>query len=243
LYFFQEKAHTSWRCWQRKGKLKRLSSVQCGRQVFGCIMKHCESMVKRCAWASAHPLMEAYHDQEWGVPVHDDRRHFEFLVLETMQAGLSWLIVLKKREALRQAFSGFNPEKVASYTKKQIAQLAQNEKIIRNRTKIESAVSNAQRFLEVAEAFGSFDAYCWRFVDGKPKQNDWKHTKEIPCTSPESDRWSRDLKKRGFVFVGPTIIYAHMQAVGMVNDHLVDCFRHKIIKQLGINKRKTESAN
>ncbi len=185
-------------------------------------------MVKRCTWAKADdPLMVEYHDREWGVPVHDDRLHFEFLVLEAAQAGLSWSIVLKKREGYRRAFSQFDPEKVAQYTERQIEKLTLNAEIIRNRMKIEAAVRNARAFLAVQKEFGSFDAYCWRFVDGKPKVNRWSATQDIPAKSPESDALSKDLKRRGFTFVGSTIVYAHMQAVGMVNDHLVDCFRYR----------------
>jgi DNA-3-methyladenine glycosylase I len=178
------------------------------------------------------PLMLQYHDREWGVPVHDDRRHFEFLVLEAAQAGLSWSIVLKKREGYRHAFSEFDPEKVARYTETQIQKLTLDPAIIRNRMKIEAAVRNAQAFLAVQEEFGTFDAYCWRFVEGRPRINRWKAMPEIPATSRESDAFSRDLRHRGFKFVGSTVIYAQMQAVGMVNDHLVDCFRYREIQQL-----------
>lgn len=176
--------------------------------------------------------MLRYHDLEWGVPVHDDRKHFEFLVLEGAQAGLNWSVVLKKREGYRRAFSQFDPEKVARYNDKRIQKLTLDPNIIRNRMKIEAAVRNARAFLAIQEEFGSFDAYCWRFVNGRPKLNRWKATVEIPATSLESDAFSKDLKRRGFGFVGPTIIYAHMQAVGMVNDHLVDCFRYREIRQL-----------
>jgi len=188
--------------------------------------------VKRCAWAGIdNPLMLQYHDREWGVPVHEDRLHFEFLVLEGAQAGLSWAIVLNKREGYRKAFNNFEPEKVARFTAQQIQKLTSNPTIIRNRLKIESAVSNARAFLKVNEEFKSFDAYCWQFVDGRPKLNRWKTMREIPATSTESDAFSKDLKGRGFNFVGSTIIYAHMQAVGMVNDHLTDCFRHRELKK------------
>ena len=176
--------------------------------------------------------MLRYHDQEWGVPVHDDRKHFEFLVLEGAQAGLSWSIVLRKREGYRQAFSQFEPEKVGRYTEKRIQKLALNPAIIRNRMKIESAVLNARAFLAIQEEFGSFDDYCWRFVDGRPKWNRWKAMRQIPASSPESDAFSKDLKHRGFRFVGSTIVYAHMQAVGVVNDHLVDCFRYRELRRL-----------
>jgi DNA-3-methyladenine glycosylase I len=182
--------------------------------------------VKRCAWVNgADALMTEYHDTEWGLPVHDDRQHFEFLVLEAAQAGLSWAIVLRKREGYRRAFSQFDPQKVARYTEKKIAALLADPGIIRNRLKIESAVRNARAFLAVQDEFGSFDNYCWRFVDGRPRVNKRRASSEIPATSPESDALSKDLKTRGFNFVGSTVIYAHMQAVGMVNDHLVECFR------------------
>jgi DNA-3-methyladenine glycosylase I len=177
--------------------------------------------------------MLQYHDREWGVPVHDDRKHFEFLVLEAAQAGLSWTIVLKKREGYRRAFDGFDPEKVARYSARRIEKLALNSEIIRNRMKIEAAVRNARAFLKIQEEFGSFDSYSWRFVDGQPKLNRWKIMRQIPATSVESDAFSKDLKRRGFSFVGSTIVYAHMQAVGMVNDHLVDCFRYPEIGQNG----------
>jgi DNA-3-methyladenine glycosylase I len=189
---------------------------------------------KRCAWAEgADPLMLRYHDLEWGVPVHDDRKHFEFLVLEGAQAGLSWSTILRKREGYRRAFSDFDPAKVGRFTEKRIQRLLQDPTIIRNRLKIESAVRNARAFLAIHEEFGGFDAYCWRFVDGRPRLNRWKATRQIPATSRESDTFSKDLKRRGFRFVGSTIIYAHMQAVGMVNDHLVDCFRYRQIRRLG----------
>ena len=183
--------------------------------------------IKRCGWSGTDPLMIEYHDREWGLPVHDDRRHFEFLVLEAAQAGLSWSIVLKKREGYRRAFSQFDPEKVARYTEKRIQKLTLDPAIIRNRMKIEAAVRNAKQFVAIQEEFGSFDRYCWQFVDGRPKVNRWKEMSQIPATSPESDTFSKDLKRRGFSFVGSTVIYAHMQAVGMVNDHLVDCFRYR----------------
>ncbi len=173
--------------------------------------------------------MVRYHDREWGVPVHRDRKHFEFLTLEGAQAGLSWSTVLNKREAYRQAFSRFDPALVARYSAIQIRKLMRDPRIIRNRLKIESAVGNARAFLAVRDEFGSFDAYCWRFVDGRPRVNRWKSIRQVPATSPESDAFSKDLKQRGFRFVGSTIIYAHMQAVGMVNDHLVGCFRYREI--------------
>jgi DNA-3-methyladenine glycosylase I len=186
---------------------------------------------KRCAWVNVDdPLMLEYHDREWGVPVHDDRKHFEFLILEGAQAGLSWSTVLKKREAYRKAFDHFDPVKVARFTAARIEKLLQDPGIIRNRLKIYSAVRNAKAFLKVQKEFGSFDTYCWRFVDGKPKVNKLTSMQQIPATSPESDAFSKDLKQRGFNFVGSTIIYAHMQAIGMVNDHLVDCFRYRELR-------------
>ncbi len=190
------------------------------------------SSKKRCGWTVANwkkidPLMVAYHDTEWGVPLHDDRKLFEFLVLEGAQAGLSWMTVLKKRENYRKAFEGFDPQKVARYNKAKIRKLLGDAGIIRNRLKIESAVVNAKAYLKVQEEFGSFAAYSWRFVDGVPIVNRWKTLKQMPATSPISDAFSKDLKQRGFRFVGPTIIYAHMQAVGMVNDHTTDCFRYR----------------
>ncbi len=183
---------------------------------------------KRCSWVRANDsLEEAYHDDEWGVPVHDDRIHFEFLLLEGAQAGLSWHTILIRRENYRQAFAQFDPRIVASYQEKQVQELLANKGIIRNRLKIASAIQNAQKFLKIQEEFGSFDHYIWRFVDGKPIQNCWKEIKDVPSTSPEAQALSKDLKKRGFNFVGPTIMYAHMQAIGMVNDHLVGCFKHR----------------
>jgi DNA-3-methyladenine glycosylase I len=188
---------------------------------------------KRCAWVgTSNPRMLQYHDLEWGVPVHDDRKHFEFLLLEGAQAGLSWSIVLAKREGYRRAFSEFDPEKVARYTERRIQKLTLDPTIIRNRLKIAAAIRNAKAFLAIQDEFGSFDAYCWQFVDGRPKINRWKAMKEIPATTRESDVFSKDLKRRGFSFVGSTVVYAHMQAVGMVNDHLVDCFRYREIRQL-----------
>ena len=186
---------------------------------------------KRCAWVSeSNSLMLEYHDREWGVPVHSDNKHFEFLILEGAQAGLSWSIVLNKREGYRRAFSEFDPRKVARYTEKRIQKLLLDPGIIRNRQKIEAAVRNARAFLAIQEEFGSFDAYSWRFVGGEPKVNRWRVMKQIPATSTESDALSKDLKGRGFRFVGSTVIYAHMQAVGMVNDHLVECFRYREVE-------------
>ena len=180
----------------------------------------------RCPWA-IDELYIRYHDTEWGVPVHDDRRLFEFLILEGAQAGLSWHTVLKKRENYRAAFDQFDPEKVARCSAARIARLLQNPGIIRNRLKVQSAVQNAKAFLKVQEEFGSFDSYVWRFVEGRPKINHWRSTKEIPARTAISDALSKDLLQRGFKFVGSTICYAHMQATGMVNDHLEACFRHK----------------
>jgi DNA-3-methyladenine glycosylase I len=189
--------------------------------------------MKRCSWVKADdPLMVEYHDREWGVPVHDDRKHFEFLVLEGAQAGLSWSTILKRRDGYRRAFSDFDPEKVAGFSDKRVEALMQDPSIIRNRMKIEATIRNARQFLEVQEEFGSFDAYCWQFVNGAPLVNRRKGMGDIPATSPESDAFSKDLKKRGFGFVGSTIIYAHMQAVGMVNDHLVDCFRYSEVQRV-----------
>jgi DNA-3-methyladenine glycosylase I len=187
---------------------------------------------KRCAWSGTDPLYVAYHDEEWGVPVHDDRVLFEFLVLEGAQAGLSWSTVLRKRDAYRRAFDRFDPRKVARYDKRKIAALLADAGIVRNRAKIESAIKNAAAFLEVQAEFGSFDAYQWRFVDGRPLQNRRRAVGDIPPRTAESDAMSKDLKGRGFTFVGSTILYAHMQAVGMVNDHVVDCFRHREVEKL-----------
>jgi DNA-3-methyladenine glycosylase I len=195
--------------------------------------------MKRCSWVNVdNALMLEYHDREWGVPAHDDRRHFEFLVLEAAQAGLSWSIVLNKREGYRRAFSQFDPAKVARYSEKRIEKLTADAGIIRNRLKIAAAVKNARAFLKVQEEFGSFDAYSWRFVKGRPRQNRWSSLRELPATTAESDTFSRDLKGRGFTFVGSTVIYAHMQAVGMVNDHFIDCFRYREVRRLGISGSK-----
>ena len=189
---------------------------------------------KRCSWVNVDDtLMRDYHDREWGVPTHDDRTHFEFLVLEAAQAGLSWSIVLKKRDGYRRAFSQFDPAKVARYSAARIDKLTAEPGIIRNRLKIAAAVKNARAFLAVQKEYGSFDAYCWQFVDGRPRQNRWNSLGQIPATTAESDAFSRDLKRRGFSFVGSTVIYAHMQAVGMVNDHLVDCYRYRDVRRLG----------
>ncbi len=186
-------------------------------------------MQTRCGWAGIDPLYVQYHDDEWGRPEHDDHKLFEMLVLEGAQAGLSWLTILRKREHYRRAFDGFDPVRVAGYDADKVAGLLADSGIVRNRLKIESAVNNARRFLEVQAAFGSFDTYVWRFVEGSPKKNAWRSLGEIPARTPESDALSKDLVQRGFKFVGSTICYAHMQATGMVNDHLVDCFRYDIV--------------
>src|SRR5829696_1114614 len=184
------------------------------------------TFMKRCGWAK-NELAILYHDAEWGVPLHDDRRLFEFLILEGAQAGLSWDTILRKREHYRKAFDGFDVNKVARYTDKKIEKLLLDEGIIRNRLKVMAAVSNAKAFLIVQKEFGSFDKYIWSFVGGKPIVNKWKQTTQVPATSKESDVISKDMKTRGFKFVGSTIMYAHMQATGMVNDHLTSCFRYK----------------
>ncbi len=187
----------------------------------------------RCPWPVAtDPIYIAYHDQEWGTPIHDDRLLFEFLVLEGAQAGLSWSTILRKREGYRKAFVGFDPQKVARFSAATVGKLMKDAGIVRNHMKIESAINNAKRFLEVQEQIGSFDKYQWRFVDGRPKQNRWTTIKQVPARTPESDAFSKDLKQRGFSFVGSTIMYAHMQAVGMVNDHLAGCFRYGAVASL-----------
>jgi len=181
----------------------------------------------RCAWCGTDPLYVRYHDQEWGVPVHDERKHFEFLILEGAQAGLSWITILRKRENYREAFAGFDPARVARFGQREVARLLKNPGIVRNRLKIESTVKNARAFLDLQDEFDGFDNYVWRFVGGRPIRNRWKSMKQIPARTAESDALSKDLKQRGFSFVGSTIIYAHMQAVGMVNDHVTGCFRYK----------------
>ena len=181
----------------------------------------------RCAWAGDDALYCAYHDREWGVPLHDDRRLFEFLILEGAQAGLSWITILRKRENYRAAFDDFDATRIARYGADKIESLLRDAGIVRNRLKLEATVVNAQKFLEVQEFFGSFDAFVWRFVDGRPRQNAWRRLADVPASTPQSDAMSRELKRRGFKFVGTTICYALMQATGMVNDHTIDCFRHK----------------
>jgi len=180
----------------------------------------------RCSWCLGFEAYVRYHDEEWGVPVHDDRVHFEFLILEGAQAGLSWSTILKKRDGYRKAFAGFDPEKVARFTEKKIEKLILDPAIVRNRLKINAAVNNARQFLKIQKEFGSFDAYIWRFVGGKPINNKRKSLAEVPATTRESDALSKDLISRGFKFVGSTVIYAHMQACGLVNDHLTSCWRH-----------------
>ena len=190
-----------------------------------------EAIKTRCGWVTADPLYVRYHDEEWGVPVHDDRKHYEFLVLDGAQAGLSWRTVLYKREAYRKAFADFDPAKVARFDGRKVRSLLANPGIIRNRLKVEGAIRNARAFLELQEEIGSFDRYVWKFVDGRTKQNAWPSLKKIPATSAESDAMSKDLKKLGFTFVGSTICYAYMQAAGMVNDHMVECFRHRQLQR------------
>ncbi len=187
---------------------------------------------RRCAWCGENPIYVAYHDMEWGVPVRDDRTLFEFLVLEGAQAGLSWSTILNKRQSYRKAFDGFDATKVARYDERKLAELLADPGIVRNRLKVRSAVSNAQAFLRVQEACGSFSDYIWSFVDGRPIQNQWGSVAEVPAVTPLAETISKDLKKRGFSFVGPTIVYAQMQATGMVNDHVVDCFRHAEVTAL-----------
>jgi DNA-3-methyladenine glycosylase I len=187
-------------------------------------------MKKRCTWAGKDPLMVAYHDREWGQPLHDDKKLFAFLCLEGAQAGLSWSTVLHKRKAYDLAFDGFDPKRVACYDESKIQTLLQNRGIIRNQLKVRAFVTNAGQFLKIQKAFGSFDRYIWQFVGHRPIQNHWKRLDQLPATSPESLTMSKDMRQRGFKFVGPTICYALMQAIGMVNDHTVDCFRHQEIK-------------
>lgn len=186
-----------------------------------------DSAKTRCAWCGTNPLYMAYHDEEWGVPLHDERALFEFLILEGAQAGLSWLTILKKREGYRRAFDNFDAERIARYGERDTARLLADPGIVRNRLKIAAAVTNARATLKIREAFGGLDAYFWRFVDGRPLRNAWRDMSQVPASSPLSDAISKDMKQRGFKFVGSTIVYAHMQATGMVNDHTLDCFRHR----------------
>jgi len=184
-------------------------------------------MIQRCPWCGQDPLYVAYHDTEWGVPLHDDRRLFEFLVLESAQAGLSWLTILRRREGYRRAFRNFIPEIVATFDDRDVARLVADSSIVRNRQKITAAIGNARAFLATQEKYGSFDAYIWRFVAGRPIQNRWRSDDELPASTPLSEKIAKELKRDGFSFMGPTTCYAHMQATGMVNDHLVSCFRHR----------------
>ncbi len=189
---------------------------------------------ERCQWCGTDPLYVSYHDEEWGVPVRDDRTQFEFLILEGAQAGLSWSTILKKREGYRRNFADFDPEKVARFTEKRLAKILLDPGIVRNRLKVQAAVTNARAFLQVQEEFDGFGNYIWRFVDGRSKQNRWRTMADLPATTAESDALSKDLKSRGFKFVGSTIIYAHMQATGLVNDHVVSCFRHRECGKLAV---------
>jgi DNA-3-methyladenine glycosylase I len=186
--------------------------------------------MKRCDWANRSELEQSYHDHEWGVEIHDDRTLFEFLVLEGAQAGLSWSTILRKREGYRRAFNNFDARKISKYSENAVSRLLTNSEIIRNRLKINATITNARAFLQVQKEFGSFDCYIWQFVNGKPIQNSWRKMTDLPSSTPASDAMSKDLKKRGFKFIGATICYAFMQAVGMVNDHVVDCFRYKELK-------------
>ena len=190
---------------------------------------------KRCAWCGTDALYQQYHDEEWGVPVYDDHRLFEMLVLDGAQAGLSWLTILRKRKNYRQAFDNFDPEAIARYDEQRIAQLLANPGIVRNRLKIEAAVKNARAYLAVRAQHGAFGPFLWRYIDGKPKQNAWRSLAEVPARTAEAEAMSRDLKRLGFAFVGPTICYAFMQAAGMVNDHTTDCFRHRELRELAVS--------
>lgn len=187
-------------------------------------------IMERCPWTGKDELYIKYHDEEWGMPVHDDKKHFEFLVLESAQAGLSWITILRKRENYRALYDNFDPKKIAKYDKKKINELLKNPGIIRNIKKIEASINNAKRFLEIVKEFGSFDKYIWNFVDNKTVVNKWKNISQLPAKTKLSGRISKDMKKRGFKFLGSTTIYAHMQAIGLVNDHLVSCCKHKACK-------------
>jgi DNA-3-methyladenine glycosylase I len=187
---------------------------------------------QRCHWGRVSPLMERYHDEEWGVPLHDDRRHFEFLILDAFQAGLSWATILNKRERFRRAFAGFDPVRVARFNQRSVDRLMRDAGIVRNRAKIEASITNARAFLDVQDAHESFDRFIWRFVDGAPRENRWRSLKQVPATTAQSDRMSRELKALGFRFVGSTICYAYMQAAGLVNDHTVTCFRHDEVRRM-----------
>ena len=194
--------------------------------------------MKRCHWVGEEPIYVEYHDTEWGVPLHDDRKLFEFLLLEGAQAGLSWLTILRKRENYRAAYADFDPEKVARFDRRKVERLLRDPGIVRNRQKVEASVGNARAFLAVQEEFGSFDRYVWRFVDGAPIQGRWETTRDVPAKTPESEAMSKDLFQRGFRFVGATICYAHMQATGMVNDHQLDCFRCAPVRKMGTKTRR-----
>ena len=198
-----------------------------------------ERTMKRCSWCGQDELYCRYHDEEWGVPVYDDRKHFEFMVLESAQAGLSWLTILRKREAYRTAYAGFDPQVVADYGEAQIKELLENPGIVRNERKIRASLNNARRFLEVQEAFGSFSDYLWAFVGHRPVVNAWQQEREIPAQTALSVAISKDLKQRGFQFLGPIIIYSHLQATGLVNDHVVDCFRYRELVNREKNKKGT----
>jgi DNA-3-methyladenine glycosylase I len=187
--------------------------------------------MKRCPWAEGAPELSLYHDTEWGVPVHDDRKHFEFLVLESAQAGLSWLTVLRKREGYRVAFADFDPEQVARYGEAEVERLLGDASIIRNQKKIRATIGNAKAFLAIQKEFGSFDKYLWGFVGDEPVVNAWRAQEELPAVTPLSETLSKEMKRRGFSFLGPTVLYSHLQAVGLINDHLVECFRHKEVQQ------------
>ncbi|KRT69117.1 MAG: DNA-3-methyladenine glycosylase I, DNA-3-methyladenine glycosylase I [candidate division NC10 bacterium CSP1-5] len=193
--------------------------------------------MKRCCWAELSELMIAYHDHEWGVPVHNDRKLFEHLVLDAFQAGLSWAIILHKRKNFRKAFANFDPEKIARYTRRDIERLLADPGIVRNKQKVEAAVTNARAFLRIQDRFGSFDAFVWQFVGGSPRHNSWKTIRRVPAKTRESDRMSEALREQGFAFAGSTVCYAFMQAAGMVNDHLVSCFRHAEIRALHPERR------
>ena len=194
----------------------------------------------RCEWSGNNPLYIAYHDEEWGVPAHDDRHLFEMLLLEGAQAGLSWLTILKKRENYRKAFHSFDPEKVAAYSERDVQRLLSDSGIVRNRLKIEAAIKNARGIRKIQEEYGTLTVFLWRYVDGTPRQNNWKSMAELPTRTPQSDAMSKDLKRRGFNFVGPTICYSFMQAIGMVNDHVVDCFRHAEVKQMAQQSKRAD---
>jgi DNA-3-methyladenine glycosylase I len=188
-------------------------------------------MLERCPWPGEDPLMLRYHDEEWGVPVHDELRHFEFLILESAQAGLSWRTILNKREGYRRAFASFDPARVSRFGETDVARLLADPGIVRNRAKIASAISNAKAFLKVQDELGSFEAFVWPFVGGRPRLNTWTSLGEIPAVTPEAEALARELKRRGFSFLGPTVAYAHMQATGLVNDHIVSCFRHRELQE------------